>query len=209
MQIKVFTKDMSWYLHNHGVRVMRRMVIGLSGVVFVLFVSAVFAVEYGGIGGRPAYPRSDNARTESIFIHTLNPGQVQNEGVSVVNNSAEAKTILVYAVDSTPSTGGAFACEQLSQPKDDVGAWITLEKEDLLLESGTNELIPFTITVPQTASVGEHNGCIVIQEKLAKPDGKSGVNLSFRTGLRVAVTIPGVLERNVEEVMLNWYFLMI
>ncbi|MFA4937360.1 MAG: LysM peptidoglycan-binding domain-containing protein [Patescibacteria group bacterium] len=182
----------------------KRFVIGSAITLvacFLFFVAVpVFAIEYGGFGGRPAYPRADNPRTESIFIHTLESGAIQEEGVLVVNNSVEQKTILVYSVDSTPSTGGAFACEQLSQAKDDVGAWIKLEKGEVALDPGTNELVPFTIAVPQNASVGEHNGCIIIQEKLAKPDSKSGVGLSFRTGLRVAITIPGELERKLEIV---------
>lgn len=191
-------------MQNSNAKIKKRLAgVGtaiLVAILFASFASNALAIEYGGFGGRPAYPRSDNPRTESIFIHTLDPGAIQKEGVLVVNNSAERKTILVYAVDSTPSTGGAFACEQLSETKDDVGAWITLAKSEVALEPGTNELVPFTIAVPKNASVGEHNGCIIIQEKLAKPDSKSGVGLSFRTGLRVAITIPGTLERKLEIV---------
>lgn len=54
----------------------------LGGVLFLSFLSMSFsvsAIEYGGFGGRPAYPREDNARTESIFIHTLEPGVIQKE----------------------------------------------------------------------------------------------------------------------------------
>ncbi len=164
------------------------------------FLSAS-AVEYGGIGGRPAYPRAENPRTESIFIHTLNPGTVQDEGVLLVNNSEEKKTLLVYAVDSVVSSGGAFACRQMSEPKEDVGAWIALEKEEVVLNPGANELVPFFINVPISASVGEHNGCIVIQEKKDAPTTEqAGVNLSFRTGLRVAVSIPGEITRQLEIV---------
>lgn len=184
----------------HGKNKMIRFggVAALTVFVVLSLSRIAFAIEYGGFGGRPAYPRADNSRTESIFVHTLNPGDVQKEGVRMVNNSAERKTILVYGVDSTPSTGGAFACEQLSDTKDNVGAWITLEKSEVTLDTGTNELVPFTIAVPKNASVGEHNGCIVMQEKKEAPDGKSGVSLSFRTGLRVAITIPGELQRKLE-----------
>lgn len=176
--------------------------IGISMAALVFAISAsnsnVFAIEYGGFGGRPAYPRADNPRTESIFVHTLEPGDVQKEGVLTVNNTAERKTMLVYAVDSTPSTGGAFACAQFSDIKKDVGAWIMLEKSEVTLDPGTNELVPFTISVPQNASVGEHNGCIVMQEKKEKAQAGSGASLSFRTGLRVAITIPGELTRKLE-----------
>ncbi len=179
---------------------MRAVAFGVPVLVFVLFACNALAIEYGGLGGRPAHPRKDNPRTESIFIHTAEPGAVIKEGVLVVNNKKETKTVKVYAVDSTPSTGGAFACEQLSQTKDDVGAWVALKESEVTLEPGTNKLVPFTITIPQNASVGEHNGCIIIQEKKEKVEGKSGVNLSFRTGLRVAITIPGELTRKLEVV---------
>lgn len=139
---------------------------------FVLFCFCLsysaFAIEYGGFGGRPAYPRADNPRTESIFVHTLEPGAVQKEGVTVINNSSETKTVLVYAADSTPSTGGAFACKQFAEEQKDVGSWIKLEKSEIKLPAGSTQLVPFTITVPLNAGVGEHNGCILIQEKKEK-----------------------------------------
>src|SRR3989339_1394941 len=172
----------------------------LAILTIVLFAGNVSAIEYGGFGGRPAYPREENSHTESIFIHTLEPGDIQEEGVLTVNNSAEAKTILVYGVDSTPSTGGAFACAQASEAKKDVGAWMNLLKTEVTLAPGTSEIVPFTINVPQNASVGEHNGCIVMQEKKEKAKAGSGASLSFRTGLRVAITIPGTLVRKVEIV---------
>src|SRR3990167_154914 len=171
---------------------------GVAILIAALSADVARAVEYGGFGGRPAYPRADNPRTESIFVHTLEPGDIQKEGILTVNNATEQKTMLVYAVDSTPSTGGAFACAQFSEAKKDVGAWITVKKSEVTLEPGTNELVPFSIHVPKNASVGEHNGCIVMQEKKEKAEDGSGVSLSFRTGLRVAVTIPGELERKLE-----------
>lgn len=172
-----------------------------SAVFFMLFAALpALAIEYGGSGGRPAYPRPDNPRTESIFIHTIEPGQLQEEGVVVMNNTAEAKTLMVYAADSTPSTGGAFACKQFVEPKTDVGAWISLEKQEVFLESRANEVVGFTIAVPEDASIGEHNGCILIQEKKEKVEEQAGVSLSVRTGLRVAVTIPGEIKRKLEIV---------
>ncbi|MFA6132066.1 MAG: LysM domain-containing protein [Patescibacteria group bacterium] len=153
------------------------------------------AIEYSGFGGYPAYPQADNSRTESIFVHTLIPGAIQEEGVVVVNNTASSKTLLVYAADSTPSTGGAFACEQLSEPKDDVGAWILLEKSEVMLDSGTSELVPFIITVPAEPAVGEHNGCILIQEKSTGGEQSGKVNISMRTGIRVSITISGEIKR--------------
>jgi len=178
----------------------------VAGVVIIItgfFIGNALAQGDSSFGGRPAYPRNDNPRTESIFIHTLEPGDIQEEGLLVVNNSGEQKTILVYGTDSTPSTGGAFACEQAGQKKDDVGAWISLEKSEVTLASGKNIIVPFTISVPESADVGEHNGCVILQEKKTKTGDETGISLSFRTGIRTVITIPGELIRKLEIIGLT------
>lgn len=176
------------------------MTASLLLLFFLLSFSSAQAIEYGGLGGKPAYPRADNPRTESIFVHTISPGIGQQDGVLVVNNSPDRKTVLVYAADSTPSTGGAFACKQFAEAKTDVGAWITLADSEITLEPGENMLIPFVILAPLDTGVGEHNGCILVQEKKDKVEGQTGAVLSVRTGLRVALTVPGEIVRNLEIV---------
>lgn len=164
---------------------------------FLLLLSfPIKAIEYGGLGGKPAYPDPGNERSKSIFIYNLENGDSKDDGVLVVNNTQETKTVIVYSTDSQKSSDGSFACEQYTDEKNHVGKWIDLEKE-ITLEPSTNEIVPFKITVPDNASVGEENGCIMIQEKKVS-SVESGVSLSFRTGLRVAVTVPGEEIRKLE-----------
>jgi len=73
--------------------------------------------------------------------------------------------------------------------------WIKLAKSEVTIEAGKNEVVPFVVSVPEAASVGEHNGCVLVQEKKEETSA-SGVNISVRTGLRVAITIPGEILRN-------------
>jgi hypothetical protein len=86
----------------------------------LLFSHLSFAIEYGGSGGRPAYPNPDNKRSESIFVHELEPGTEKADGVRVINNTPDKKTFIIFSADSTPSTDGAFACKQFSEEKKDV-----------------------------------------------------------------------------------------
>ncbi len=180
----------------------RAMVLLVTMALFAIWPAAVGAIEYGGVGGRPAYPKPDNPRTKSIFVFTLEPGDKVEDGVRVINNTEEEKTLMVYAVDSVVSSGGAFACAQFNDPKVDVGSWIKLDKNEVTLPPLSNEVIPFTIQAPDNADVGEHNGCIVIQEKKSDKVQRSqqGINLTFRTGLRVAVLVPGEIKRKLEIV---------
>ena len=170
----------------------------LSALIFSFEGDSALAMGYGGIGGRPAYPDPKNPRTQSIFVYTLEPGTTKNDGVLLVNNTDKEKTLMVYAVDSVVSSGGAFACRQMNEPKKDVGRWISLSKSEVTLQPGKNEIVPFTIKVPKEASVGEHNGCIIIQEKKEKKENQKGMVLTFRTGLRVAVTVPGKIVRKLK-----------
>ncbi len=155
--------------------------------------SVANALEYGGVGGKPANPREDNERSKSIFIYELKPGESYSDGVSVVNNTGETKKIKITAVDSSVASDGAFACAQESEDKVDVGSWITLEDEIITLETGKTQVVDFTVKVPENASVGEHSGCVAMQavkEASADP-AAGGVVLSFRSAIRVSVTIPG------------------
>jgi hypothetical protein len=172
--------------------------IALTLVLLVLAAPSVAsAAEYGGIGGRPAYPRADNSRTKSIFIYQLKSGQTATDGVRVYNNTAKQQTISVYAVDSALSSGGGFACRQAADPREDVGSWLKLRTNTVTLPANGSQVVPFTVTVPAHADAGEHDGCIALQAQSASnnPSDRSGVMLSFRSAIRVAVTVPGKIVK--------------
>lgn len=182
---------------------MKKIIINLSILVsFFVSIQITHAIEYGGFGGRPSFPRADNPRTESIFVHTVDVGDIVQEGVTVINNSAERQSLLVYATDSARSTDGAFACKQLSEERTNAGSWISLEPTEVILPAYGSQFIPFSINIPDTAGVGEHNGCILIQKIIPEDtegaEERSGANISVRTGLRVALTITGDIERKIE-----------
>ncbi len=177
-----------------------------------LFPSIILAANFGI---KPAYPRAENPRTDSIFVQTINPGELRSEGVKVINSTGEPKNLLLYARDSVRSSGGGFACKQLSEEPTSVGQWITFDisnlEEDIAniklgekantiqitIPEGSEVIIPFNITAPQDASVGEHNGCVLIQE-IKQNASDTGVSLSLRSGIRVAVSVPGKISRKIE-----------
>lgn len=178
---------------------MKKIILStLLAFVISLIPVATMAVEYGGVGGRPANPREDNPRSSSIFIYELEPGQTYDDGVEVFNNTDQDRTIELAAVDSVLANDGAFSCAQNSESKVDVGKWITLDSETVTVAAGKSKVVNFTVTVPEDASVGEHSGCVTIQDtqKQASPE-QGGVVLTFRSAIRVAVTIPGDIVKAV------------
>lgn len=172
---------------------------GLLLIVGVLFMPAIAkaAAENGGIGGKPANPRNDNPRTQSIFVYELQPDQKAADAVEIFNNTETEKRIKVYATDSVISSGGAFACAQAADTVKDVGGWISLQKDIVTLQPGASEKINFTVSVPDFAEPGEHNGCIAIQEADAEAASVgNGIALSFRSAIRVAITVPGDIKKD-------------
>lgn len=177
---------------------MRKFKTATFTLTFLLLsLTSLFAIEYSGIGGVPAYPREDNPRTESIFVYENAPGSTIEDGVVVINNTDEVKTILVYATDTTPSSGGGFACKQYTEEVTEEGAWFTVSKSEVILQPKSNEIVPFTVNIPEKVTAGEHNACIVIQEK-KEEDTDAGINLNFRAAIRAMLTIPGDMIRQLD-----------
>jgi hypothetical protein len=177
------------------------MAIVLTTALILTPASAMAAV-YGGIGGQPANPRSNNPRTQSIFIYQLKPGQSATDGVKVLNNTNQKQTITLEAVDSELASGGNFTCKQATEKKTDVGSWIQLRSTDVTVPPTSSKVVPFAITVPNSGNidVGEHDGCITIQaaSQTASQETKNGVLLSFRSAIRVVVTIPGKIVKKLD-----------
>lgn len=174
-------------------------------LVAVIGVAPAAAIESFGVGALPVNPKPDNPRTKSIFVHEVQPGNKVNDAIRIVNNSKEEKTISVYPVDSELSSDGAFACKQAVDPKKNVGSWIKLSESEVKLKPNTNVVLPFTIDVPQSASVGEHNGCIAVQDMKKNEATGNGIVLSFRSALRVVVMVPGEVKASlsVKDVKIN------
>ena len=183
-------------------RIINSTIIFLFSFIIIYFslpLNNALALEYKGVGGRPAYPRPDNPRSESIFIYTVYPADKINDAIKIINNTDEIKTLMIYPVDSIVSTGGAFSCAQYVEPRNKVGSWIKVKKSEVTLAPQSFEIVPFTLQVPTNIDVGEHNGCLVVQEKKVAPKNKKqGINLSLRTGLRVALTVPGKIIKKIK-----------
>lgn len=173
----------------------------LSTLFTVLTPAGVFA-QSSGIGGKPANPDGSNARTKTIFVKKLAPGAAVSDAVAVTNSSSEAKTIMVYATDSVPSSGGAFACAQAVETPKKAGKWIALSETAVAIPAGATVTVPFSITVPQDAEPGETNGCIVLQEK-KEATVEGGISLNFRTAIRVAILVEGDIRKDVSTVGLD------
>lgn len=176
---------------------LKRIIITAVGsivAIMVLLPGVAIAQSSSGIGGRPAHPDPSNPRSKSIFVKTIEPGKSIEDEVEIINGSNETKTILIYATDSIASSDGAFACAQSNDPVSNTGRWLDIRTPTVTVPAGGSTIVPFTITAPNNAEPGEHNACIIIQEQKEQRI-QGGIGLSFRTGIRVALLIPGEIKK--------------
>lgn len=180
---------------------MKTVRVILALMTISLLASAPVSAEGAGIGIKPANPDPTNKRTESIFVYTKDAGESFSDVVQLINNSGSAKKVRLYAVDATVSTGGAFACAQAAEKKLDAGSWIKLGSEQYELMAQSAKTVTFKITIPKQTSPGEHGGCLVIEEIGAPAtDSGNGISLSFRSAVRVSITVRGDIRKAVSFV---------
>lgn len=172
------------------------VILAAVSCTFMISMPAA-AVSNGGIGGRPANPDPQNPRSGSIFIYNLDKGAEKDDAVYVVNNTTETQRIELYVVDGTISSDGAFTCKQRSEEVTDAGGWATLAKQEVTLGSMQTEKVGMTVRIPRNVEVGEHNACVVFQRKNDPGETSGGVRVQTRQAVRLAVTIPGKLHRDV------------
>lgn len=227
----------------------RSIAVAVGVAALLALLHPVSALDYGGLGVRPANPDASVPNSASWFIYSLKTGEVKNDAVVVQNNTATPETLDVYAADSTPSSDGGFALKQEAESMTGVGSWVrfypdnppapsvigadgisglcgfgvtpaaatktTLTKAqsdalttwcqgtavvELTLGSMESKTIPFVITIPTTADVGEHSGGVVIQKKSAQDTTQQGsaVILTTRVGARIYETVPGSILRSLQ-----------
>lgn len=165
-------------------------------IVSLGITSSVSAVSTD-VGGKPARPDESIPRTKDIFIHTLANGSSKSDAVLLVNNTDEEKTLKLYVTDGVVTNTGALTCKQQSEETNQAGSWISLNTNEVTLSANSKKEVPFSIAVPEKASVGEHNACLVYQvKKQDVQEASGGVSVETRSATRVVVTVPGDLKKD-------------
>lgn len=183
----------------------RILIVGLLG--FFALASFCYAISYKGLGIYPNESERDekNSLTRSWFIYTLEPGEVKEAKVNVVNQSEEPVEVKIYPVDAVTTKDGAFAPQSEDREKIDVGAWINMPTSELSLKPNETKVIDFTIKVPENAEVGDHMGAIIVQNKeIPKTEEGTAMQVVNRVGARIYLTVPGEIIKELEFKDFSW-----
>lgn len=158
------------------------------------------------IGILPAYPNNDIQYSNAWFIYHLDRGESKLDAVRLTNNKDETVVLKIYPVDATATTDGGFALQPEDALRNDVGGWVKMPLEEIEVPPKTEKLVPFTITIPKDANVGDHAGGIIIQEVETSDNGApmTGMRIVSRVGVRIYETVPGEVKKGFEITRFDW-----
>jgi hypothetical protein len=132
--------------------------------------------------------------TQSYFIIRAENGQSFQDEVRVSNTGDAAGTARLYPVDAATGANSGLVYLSSADPRTDVGAWITLDQDELTLGPGENRIVKFTVTIPRDARPGQHLGGLVAenaQTEVQPQQGALQVNFQRRMVTAVQVNLPG------------------
>ncbi|MEO3926863.1 hypothetical protein ABGB07_23770 [Micromonosporaceae bacterium B7E4] len=139
---------------------------------------------------QPADPRGPDGRRWIEL--TLDPGQVVTEHLAVRNFSSAAVVFALTSADGYLTDKGRFNMLPSGRASVAGGTWIDVQKA---VTVGPNEtkVVPFTITVPQDATPGDHPAGIAAS--VISTGGT--VNVESRVGFRVMMRASGTVRATV------------
>lgn len=128
-------------------------------------------------------------------------GGVVKDEVAVVNLSKVPLTLNLYAVDAVNGPDGELGLKPAADKPEDAARWVRFRtpsgKAYVKLAPQQTVFVPFRVSIPKNAPVGDHLAGIVVSTvaKGATPgDRGSVVELEQRVALKMAVRVAGELR---------------
>ncbi|WP_067491566.1 WxL protein peptidoglycan domain-containing protein [Actinomadura hibisca] len=146
---------------------------------------------------RPSGPTGPSGR--DYFVYTASPGQRIKDRVTITNLGDKPLTLRVYATDAFNTADGAFALLTADRQATGVGTWAAFTAGTQTVKPGKRVQVPFTLTVPNDATPGDHSGGVVTavtEQRTA--NGGQRVNVDRRVAARVHVRVNGPLTPSVQ-----------
>jgi hypothetical protein len=139
--------------------------------------------------------------------YTLAPGTTEVDYVAVSNFSEQPLTLDLYATDADTTPEGDFGLLPAAEEPTDAGSWITLKKDRVRVPARSRTTVPFSMTVPDDATPGDHVGGVVASLTTGADGGDAGrVAIEQRAGTRLYVRVLGELttELALEDVQTTY-----
>jgi hypothetical protein len=157
--------------------------------VFLSFPFFIHAQAGAGIGLRPA-----------TIEGPANPGETQTHSVGVTNLSGVQQVYYIFTRDIVGVEGAGvpvFADENAEKTGYELSEWITLDKTEVLLNPGEEQMINVTIAVPENATPGSHFAGVFVS--LEPPRLRStGAAVGYEVANIISIRVAGDAVENAQ-----------
>ena len=125
------------------------------------------------------------------------PGAPLEEHVLVTNSSTVEREFAVYGADGFNTPLGGYDVGAAALAATDVGAWVAVATPTVTIAALSTAVVPFTVTVPEGATPGDHPGGVVVSPVRAQVTD-AGVLVDTRVAVRLNVRVPGEITPALE-----------
>lgn len=134
---------------------------------------------------------NDYGSNRTAFDYTIDPGGSVRDALVVANHGDEPLSLSVYAADGYTTDDGQLDVLTAGTESEAVGTWLQTDAATVTVQPGAAAELPFTLTVPDTATPGDHAGAVITS--LTQPDNAAGITVDRRLGIRVGLRVAGEL----------------
>lgn len=184
-------------------RLVKRIVLFLTSIVlFAHTTGYVYAAESFKLTPEKAEKNHEGAIK---FHYTLDAGETLEDVLHVSRKRSHLQPatldINYFVVDGQMSQNGFISMQSEFADQNNVGKWIELEKSQDTIER--DAYIPFTITVPDNATPGQHIGGFIVTEREPEDEGGGGsggasTRIRLRYATSVQIDVKGEIDRSFE-----------
>jgi hypothetical protein len=173
------------------------------GVLALLVASQpAIATDDDAVGAAPEYgirPAlwADTELPDGHFTYALEPGTEIEDGIEILNFTAEPLTFDVYGADLRTARDGGFAPAPRGAAAEVSGDWIVPAVPSIEVAPNRSATVAFTVSIPIGTAPGDHPGAIVVERQTEPADG-AGITFQPRLAQRVLINVPGEVDLGVE-----------
>lgn len=143
-------------------------------------------------GVKPADADGPDGRTRVELV--LDPGASASENLAVSNFSDVAVTFSIQAADGYINPKGRFNMLPSDRESTGAGTWIEVQ-DSVEVAPDATVVVPFTVTVPDNATPGDHVAGIAATVKSTdEGEGGTSVGVESRVGFRVSTRVTGEVQ---------------
>ena len=142
----------------------------------------------------PATAKGPDTRKTYNYLG-LKPGVVVHDYVAVTNFSPTPVTFELHAADGLNDEAGEFGLLAADQKSKDVGTWVFFAKESVNLQPNERANIAFTVTVPSSATPGDHSGGVIASTLFSATNAQAlKVSVDRRVAVPLFIRVAGPLH---------------